>query len=224
MPIIVKAEEASKYYGMSISNLRKLAREGKVEVIKTPGGHYRYSIPTEEDIENESQQLASNITDWSVNIVYARVSSKRQYDELKRQTKHLQDLYPEYMLVTDIGSGLNYNRCGFKTILERLLKGEVKHVIVSQPDRFTRFGFDFFQWLFEKFGAKLECVQSPNFARGNDDMMTDIMEVFSMFTDRFYNNAKSGKTFDTDTHHTDINHVEATATTIFRSTSIEHPE
>lgn len=213
MPIIVKAEEASKYYGMSISNLRKLAREGKVEVIKTPGGHYRYSIPTEEDIENESQQLTSNTSVWSVNIIYTRVSSKKQFEELKRQTKHLQDLYPNYLLITDIGSGIDYNRNGFKTILERLLKGEVKHVIVSQTDRFTRFGFDFFQWLFEKHGAKLECVQSPNFARGNDDMMTDIMEVFSIFTDRFYNNTKS----DMNNYNSNINNVQAT-------TSIEDPE
>ncbi len=191
MPAIVKANEAAIYYNISIPNLRKWAREGTIPVQRTPGGQYRYILPSKQD---EPEQLPID-NNWSANIIYARVSSRKQFDDLQRQSNYLKQKYPTYSIVTDVGSGINFQRTGFKTILERLFQGHVKTVVVAHQDRFVRFGFDFFQWLFTKFNAVLETVDKPSVSNG-EDLVADIMEIFTVFTARYYGRRKYKHTDD----------------------------
>lgn len=182
MPRRVKASEAAIYYGTSIPNVRKWAREGVVPAERTPGGKNLYILP------DPAPDVPSDDT-WTGNIVYARVSSRKQADDLERQAQSLVQRYPGYTLVKDVGSGINYQRPGFRAILERLFQGHVQRVVVAHQDRFTRFGYDFFQWLFKHFGAVLESVEHPN-ADAGEDMVADIMEVFTVFSARYYGRRK----------------------------------
>jgi len=185
MPSVVKANEAAIYYNISIPNLRKWAREGTVPVQRTPGGQYKYIIPSAND---EPEQTPTD-DNWTQHIIYARVSSRKQFDDLQRQSNYLKQLYPNYSIVTDIGSGINFQRKGFKTILERLFQGHIKSVVVAHQDRFVRFGFDFFQWLFTKFNAVLETVDNPSISNG-EYIVSDIMEIFTVFTASYYGRRK----------------------------------
>jgi predicted site-specific integrase-resolvase len=177
MSKVVGASEAANYYSISISNLRKLAREGKIPYKITPGGHYRYPITI------KSEQKSTPTADKAY-YIYARVSSKDQKGDLERQIEYLTRRYPTYTLITDIGSGINYDRKGFKTILEQLFEGNIKRVVVTHQDRFTRFSFDFFEWLFQKFGGILESVSKED--RKNGDLIGDVMEVLTVFTARYH--------------------------------------
>jgi predicted site-specific integrase-resolvase len=187
----VKAQEAAEYYNISTSNLRKWARDGKIEVDITPGGHYNYIIPVTRKDEPEHPTKDG----WTENIIYSRVSSKKQIEDLKRQSKYLKQHYPKYTIVEDIGSGINYKRKGFQDILEQLFSGNVKKVVVAHPDRFSRFSFEFFQWLFERFGAVLESIEAPTENSG-EDLVSDIMEIFTVFTARYYGRRKYGHSED----------------------------
>jgi predicted site-specific integrase-resolvase len=61
--------------------------------------------------------------------------------------------------------------------------------VVAHSDRFSRFGFDFFQWMFSNFGAVLESVE--NATKGTaDDLVDDVMEVLTVFTARYYGSRK----------------------------------
>jgi hypothetical protein len=59
------------------------------------------------------------------------------------------------VLVKDTGSGLNYHRKGFHSLVEQCLSGYVQEVVVTHKDRLCRFGFEFFEWLFTKLNVKL---------------------------------------------------------------------
>lgn len=183
MPVLAKAVDAAKHYGVSIPSVRKWAREGAIPVEKTPGGRYLYLLP------ESTPDMPEHDGQWSPNIVYARVSSRKQKEDLNRQARSLIVAYPGFTVIKDIGSGINYERKGFKTILERLFQGRVKRVVVAHQDRFSRFGYDFFEWLFNHFGAVLESVEHPNTTVG-EDMVADIMEVFTVFTARYYGRRK----------------------------------
>jgi len=178
--IPVTSARARDYYKVSDSSLRRWARQGLVPTEKSLGGHYRFLIPVN---ESSSQLIENNF------IVYARVSSKKQEADLERQVTYLSSIYNDYAVVRDIGSGLNYKRQGFKAILEQLFKGNIKRVVVAHQDRFTRFGFDFFQWLFQQFGAVLESVDRSTKSR-EEELLGDIMEVFTLFTARYYGSRK----------------------------------
>jgi hypothetical protein len=61
-------------------------------------------------------------------IIYARVSSAKQKDDLEREKEELQTFYPEHELITDIGSGLNFKRPGFQKLLACSLDGISKRL------------------------------------------------------------------------------------------------
>jgi predicted site-specific integrase-resolvase len=183
---VVRAAEAAQFYNVSIPTLRRWAREGSIPVQRTERGQYKYIIG-EANNQNVHDILPNEL---SRNIIYARVSSQKQKGDLERQKIFLQRKYNDYSIVTDIGSGINYQRKGFKTILERLFKGNIQHVVVAHQDRFSRFSFDFFQWLFQQFGAVLEAVEQPKTSSPGEDLTADLMEVLTVFTARYYGRRK----------------------------------
>jgi len=192
----VKAKEAAKFFNIALPTIRKWARDGIIDSSRTIGGHYRYLIPNSKETEikcTPKEEVCGN-------IIYARVSSRKQSHDLERQITFLQRRFPTYTIVHDIGSGINFKRPGFKTILEQLFKGNIKKVVVAHQDRFSRFSFDFFQWLFTYFNAVLESINKPN---PESDMLEDIMEVFTVFTARYNGTKKhAGKTREAEGNDT----------------------
>ena len=77
--------------------------------------------------------------------------------------------YPEYEIISEIGSGLNFQRKRFLALLEQAIRGNVSEIVVSTSDRFVRFGFNFFEWLFEQFGCKLLSLQKRKFKSGKQE-------------------------------------------------------
>ena len=106
--VFVKSKDATSYYNVSDSTLRKWAREKLIRTETTKGGHWRYWI------EDKSQQSNTPQNEQLSNyIIYTRVSSKKQSRNLDKQSIFLKSKFPNYTLITDIGSGINYNRKGF---------------------------------------------------------------------------------------------------------------
>jgi predicted site-specific integrase-resolvase len=177
--MFVPAAKARLHYNVGASTLRRWAAEGKVPVQKTNGGHYRYRIdPVVEPPPDAEEQP-------SPNVVYARVSSAKQRGDLQRQVSFLRRRCPAYSVVTDVASGLNYKRSGFQAILGQLFQGRIQRVVVAHGDRFSRFGFEFFQWLFQQFGAVLVSLAGRRAAPG-EELIGDLMEVLTVFTARYH--------------------------------------
>lgn len=59
----------------------------------------------------------------------------------------MSETYPEVIIIKDVGSGINYNRKGIKTILELLLRGDRVSLVVAHRDRLARFGTELFEFL-----------------------------------------------------------------------------
>jgi putative resolvase len=177
--MLVSSKAACEYYNVADSTLRRWARTGEIECSKTKGGHYRYNI----DPVKETQYK------YNYKIIYCRVSSKKQESNLKNQIKYLKKLYPKHTVISDVGSGINYKRPGFKRILQQLFEGNIKEVIVASKDRFSRFGFDLFKWIFSQFGAVLK---SASQYEESEDFIGDIMEVFTGFAARYHKRRRYG--------------------------------
>ncbi len=181
----VSATEAGKYYSVHPETLREWAKNGRIEFRKTPGGHRRYKIFTEETDKR--------------NYIYARVSSKKQESDLQRQVKYLIKKYPNYEVITDIGSGLNFKRKGFRRILEQLYQRNIGEVVISTEDRFSRLGAnELFEWMFKYFGGKLTVLNQRASKSSNEELAEELLEVVTVFTARYhgrrsYSNNKKDK-------------------------------
>ena len=75
-------------------------------------------------------------------IVYCRVSSQKQKEDLVRQRELLSNAYPSHEVVEDIGSGINFHRRGLVAILERAVRGELEEVVVAHRDCLCRIAFE----------------------------------------------------------------------------------
>ena len=98
-----------------------MERAGEITCIRTGGGHRRYDVQGFIDA-----QIGTDLT----TIGYCRVSGKGQSDDLASQVVYLQKHYPEAEIIKDFGSGINFNRKGLRTLLERILRGDKLRVVV----------------------------------------------------------------------------------------------
>jgi len=175
----VSPGEACRHYQVCSETLRDWADKGRIEYFKTTGGHHRYKIPDRGEGDTRAR------------YVYARVSSRKQEGDLQRQIEFLRKRYSNYEVISDIGSGLNFKRQGFRKILEQLFEGNISEVVVSSSDRFSRFGTnDFFVWLFEHFGSKLTILQNRKHADSNEELAGDLLEIITVFTARYHGRRK----------------------------------
>ena len=172
---------------MTDNTLRIWANNRKIKYITTKGGHRRYLLEPENKIEiikknsEEKQQIQNKVN-------YARVSSRKQENDLQRQKEYLKGKYPEHCIITDIGSGINFERPGFKRILEGVLKGNIKEVMVAHRDRFTRFGYNLFEWIFSLYGSKIICDNRQE--RNQQEELSEDLMAITVFTARYHGRRK----------------------------------
>jgi hypothetical protein len=104
---------------------------------------------------NNSLYLDYCIHIFVYNVVYCRVSSAKQSDDLQRQVEHMRAQFPGHRVITDVGSGINFKRKGLPTLLGEAQRGRVRQVVVAHRDRLCRFAFDLVEWILTQGGATL---------------------------------------------------------------------
>ena len=170
---------ASNRLGVSTKTLERWLESGKIQGIKTPGGQRRYDLNSVVSIPSEKIR-----TDRST-ILYARVSSRSQKNDLEQQVQFLQSRYPDAEIIKDIGSGLNFKRKGLQALLDRVIGGSCKYVVVAHKDRLSRFGFDLISWLCSKFQTKILVLDEKNLSP-EQEMVEDVLAVIHVFSCRLY--------------------------------------
>lgn len=123
-------------------------------------------------------------------ILYARVSSFNQKNDLKNQINFIENYcninnIGHYNLLTDIGSGLNYKRKNFLKLVKMILNSEVSEIILTHKDRLVRFGFDFFLWLCTEYNVKLTIINEEK-TSPQEELCKDLMSIVHVFSSRLY--------------------------------------
>lgn len=172
----VKLNKAVEATGLCSATLRKYAEEGKIEAKKTPYGNWLFNC--------ESFLSSSKVNEF---ILYARVSSAKQRDDLDSQIAYLTALYPEAEIIKDIGSGLNYKRKGLKTILERSGSGNKFTLVVAHKDRLARFGAELIEYMLNVNGCKL-LVLNNDIQKSDPqrELTEDLLAIIHIFSCRLY--------------------------------------
>ena len=116
------SKTVTQILGVTAQTLRNWDKEGKLKPSYVKSNGYRYY--SEDSILSYTQERK---TKKNINVIgYARVSSKKQSDDLERQVnnlkKYLDSKYSDYEIITDIGSGINYTKPGLKKLIEKINK------------------------------------------------------------------------------------------------------
>ena len=149
--------------------------EGKlpVAVVRTPGGHYRV-------VESAVVPLTSGRS-----VLYARVSSHDQKEDLTRQMDRLRGFASGLGLhgvetVEELGSGLNGKR---PKLLKLLADSTVTRIVVEHRDRLARFGVEYIEAALHAQGRTLIVAES---GEQKLDLVQDFIDVVTSMCARIY--------------------------------------
>ena len=158
MENFVSGKKASEILGVHQRTLYQWEEKKQIETIRTPGGKRMYNVKKYLETKNENGKPVkvnnseiNKLIENNGKYLYARVSSLDQKEDLVRQEKLLKEKYPNYKLISDIGSGMNLNRKGLRTLIDKSIKGEVKEVIIVHKDRLCRYGYELIENIIEKY-------------------------------------------------------------------------
>jgi len=179
---MLRPKEVCERLGISYATLREYVKRGWIKPVVLESGRWRFR---EEDVE----RLAGIVKPEKV-ILYARVSSSTQRDDLERQVKTLEEWargnnITDYEVVTDIGSGLNEDRRGFKKILKLATEKKISKIVVTYPDRFTRFGFKTLKDLLSTFGVEVIVLEQED-KDPREELVEDLITIISHFAGKLY--------------------------------------
>ncbi|NEP03321.1 MAG: IS607 family transposase [Symploca sp. SIO2E9] len=169
--------EAKTRYGYDTKTLARWATAGKIQYIKSPGGHRRY-------LASSLQQLI-NKEDLRPTVLYARVSTKSQSDDLSSQIDYLGKSFPNCRCYSEYGSGLNFKRRKFMSLMERIAKSEIKVLVVAHKDRLCRFGFEFVEWFCNLHQCQI-VVLNHTYKTPQQELMDDFMAIMHCFSSKLY--------------------------------------
>ena len=185
----------AKSLGVSIQTLRNWDKEGKLKPTYVTENGYRYYS---EDLLNKFRNIKNVNKIKKKNILYARVSTKNQKDDLDRQVDNLkQYAYSKgysFEIITDIGSGINYKKEGLLKMINLVECGEVDRIIVLYKDRLIRFGYDLIEYICKLNDTKIEIVDNSTISK-EQELTEDLIQIITVFANKLYG-AKSKKTIN----------------------------
>lgn len=176
---LLRMNEVSEITGLAQSTLRLMHRKGELVPAKiSPGGTRYYSD------EQINEYMGVKTVSKRIVIGYARVSSRKEQDDLDRQIENLKTYMfakgYSFEMITDIGSGINYSKKGLIKLLERIHKGEVSKVVILYKDRLVRFGFELLETMCKLNDCEIEIIDNTP-KTNKEELVTELINIVNVF-------------------------------------------
>ena len=172
----------SKILGVSAQTLRNWDANGKLHPHHTSSNGYRHYSH-----EQLSQVMNINPNIDRKTIGYCRVSSNKQKDDLQRQIENMR-MYlisqgKPFEIISDIGSGINYNKKGLNQLIDMITNSEVDKIVVLYKDRLIRFGYELIENLCDKYGTTIEIIDNTEKTE-EQELVEDLIQIVTVFSCR----------------------------------------
>lgn len=185
----ITTKHAKETLCVSDNTLRMWGDKGWIQTIRTPADQRLYNV--QKFLREKCSGGVAELVPGK-KICYCRVSSNGQRDDLQRQIEFMRERFPEYEVITDIASGLNFKRKGLQTILEQSFDNLVTEIVVAHKDRLCRFGYDLVEWILKKHGARIVVLDQSN-PSSEEELATDIISIVHVFSCRINGKRKYRK-------------------------------
>lgn len=160
--------------------LRNWDKEGKLKpAYVNPDTGYRYYS------EEQLQEQLGKIAEEKIVVGYCRVSSKKQQADLKRQVQNMKTYLlaqgKPFKIVTDIGSGINYNKKGLNEVIDLVMDKKVSKIVVLYKDRLVRFGYELIKNICDKNNVSIEIIDH-NEKSEQEEVVEDLVQIITVFS------------------------------------------
>ena len=171
-------KETCEILGVHQLSLKNWVKKGKIECIRTPGGKRMYNVTK---FLNEQQPKK---IEEGKKICYCRVSTRNQKNDLDRQIEFMKNKYPNYEIISEIGSGLNMNRKKLQLIIKMAIEGKINEVVVAHKDRLTRFGFELVENIIKDYSNGKITVINKKDLSPQEEITQDLLSIINVFSAR----------------------------------------
>lgn len=170
----------SKILGVSAQTLRNWDANGKLHPHHTSSNGYRYY--SHEQL-NQVLNIKPNLD--RIVIGYCRVSSDKQKDDLERQIENMK-LYLNaqgrpYEIISDIGSGVNYENKGLKELIKCISQNKVEKVVIFYKDRLLSFGFELVEYIASLYNCNIEIIDNTE-KSDEQELVEDLVQIITVFS------------------------------------------
>jgi len=184
MSKLVSIGEAARVMGVSPITLRRWEASGKLVPERTPGGTRRY------DLMQLKPELFLSEAKGRKTVAYARVSSHDHRADLERQ-KQVLEMYCAaqgwtFEVISDLGSGMNYDKKGLKRLLSQIVDGDVGRLVITHKDRLLRFGAELVFAICEAKEVEVLIINKGEDTTFEQDLASDVLEIITVFSARLY--------------------------------------
>jgi len=177
----IRPEDACRILKITNRILYNWDSKGLLKSVKTKGGHRRYMRT--DVLEKAGKKEESNP---GRNICYCRVSTRGQKEDLERQIEFFRCKYPNHEIISDYGSGINFKRKGFNSILDSSIKGNINEIVVTHRDRLCRFGFELIERIITQGGKGKIVVLNKKETSPQEELVGDLISIITVFSSRLY--------------------------------------
>jgi len=160
--------------------------DGKIDFIKDETNGFNY-------ISKETYNNLMGIQERESNkvVIYSRVSSHEQKDDMKRQSERLISYvnakgWKVHAVIEEIGSGFNDKRPRLKSLLN---KGDFDILVIEHKDRLTRCGFNWMHDLLMQMNKKIEVVNEVD--TDEKSLIEDFVSIITSYAARIYGQRRS---------------------------------
>ena len=192
-----KPKDFAELLNVSVKTLQRWDRDDILKAFRTPTDRRYYTY--DQYLEYKG---INNVNDDKKKVIYTRVSTNNQKDDLKNQVKFLLDFANAKGIIIDetiedIGSGLNYNRKKWNQLIEHCMENKIDSILITHKDRFIRFGYEWFERFLGKFNVKIIVVNNETLSP-NEELVQDIISILHVFSCKIYGMRKYKKKIEED--------------------------
>jgi predicted site-specific integrase-resolvase len=106
--------------------------------------------------------------------------------------------YPEYELLYDVGSGINFNRKNFKKILNYAIKNELESLVISYKDRLCRIAYELIENILKEYSNCEIIIENDEEKSPEEELIDDMLQIVTVFSSRLYGIRSYKKFLDKD--------------------------
>ena len=182
---LISIGKFAKILGVTPTTVRRLHKTGELIPCHISAGGTRYY--SDDQLKKFISKETENVE--KIVIGYCRVSTPSQKDDLETQVNNLKTyMYAKgykFEIITDIGSGINYNKKGLQELIKKINDKEISKIVILYKDRLIRFGFDLIKYLCELNDVEIEIIDNTEQSK-EQELTDDLIQIITVFANRLY--------------------------------------
>ena len=185
----MKAKDVMKLLGICRATLYNYVKNGLIKTTTLSNGYYDY---------DEHSVLQFIKKDNRTNVIYARVSTYKQKNDLITQINNINKFCNDNKIKIDkvfqeISSGIDLDRNQFSELMNDIFNHKIQNIYISHRDRLTRLSFKTIESIFLKFNTKIIVINDNNHESNDHEIFEELISLMHIFSTTMYSNRRKNK-------------------------------